>query len=236
MKTLFYVMLATLGCSLLLGTGCESSGVGTAVDAAVNSPVLPSAREITLSDRVELTNIYDTTVPDVADPDKLRTTMATERLLFKYDDAGVPHAFKRIERNIKRDFWYHWARQAYTQPIQNPKVTFNTDQAMILETLGKPDWIRKTFRSLENDKVQEWIYAEENKLYQFINGRLVYDGPFTDYEQTLIRLGYPDDATYTLDNGKMLIATFSYRNHFWGMRQDEFHFIDGVLVQSIEGY
>lgn len=153
----------------------------------------------------------------------------------RYDAAGIPHSFKRHEQFPQRDFLHHFVRRAYRKPAVwfGPKE--GTDPAVTFKQWGKPDWIRKPFRSFQNERVKEWIYLDKQRIFQFTGGQLVYEGPLTDYEQCLIARGYPDRTEQTFVETGTDGQIFVYTKVFapW---LEEFHFVNGMVLQSQEGY
>ncbi|MCX7766259.1 MAG: hypothetical protein N2246_06105, partial [Candidatus Sumerlaeia bacterium] len=45
------------------------------------------------------------------------------------------------------------------------------------------------------DRVQEWVYWDKQRVVQFVEGQLVWDGMLTDYEKVLILHGRPNKIT-----------------------------------------
>lgn len=152
----------------------------------------------------------------------------------RLDAGGVPHSFKRAEQYPQRDYYHHCVRKAYrkTNYMFEP---VGRDQELTVTQWGQPDWIRKPFRSLENEKVTEWLYLKENHLFQFIGTELVYDGPLTEYEQTLLARGFPDRTHMVLRENGEREDLFVYTRLFtpW---LEQFKFRDGRLIESQEGY
>jgi hypothetical protein len=164
-------------------------------------------------------------------------------IAFRYDAAGIPKSFKRVERFPQCDYVHHFVRQAYLKTGANfaPKdqtgqtsATAKSDQLLTFEEWGKPDYIRKPFRSLDNERVEEWIYLDRVHIFQFIGNQLVFEGPLSDYEQVLLRKGYPDKSFQTRYETGTDEDVFIYHTMF-AARLEEFHFMDGVLTQSQEG-
>jgi hypothetical protein len=109
-----------------------------------------------------------------------------------------------------------------------------TDQAATVKTWGRPDWVRKPFRSLEDERVSEWLYLDKGHIFQFVGEDLVFEGPLTDYEQTLLGRGYPDrDFSLRRENGERE-DLFLY-NRVFAPWLEEFKFRDGWIIQSQEG-
>lgn len=153
---------------------------------------------------------------------------------FRYDAAGVPQSIKRVERFPQRDFVHHFVRQAYFKPAEPFAPTPKTDQAVTFEEWGKPDWVRRPFRSLDNELVAEWVYLDRGHIFQFIGSQLVFEGPLTDYEQVLLRRGYPDRVLQTRLETGTNEDVFIYFAMF-SPRLEQFHFMNGTMTESQEG-
>jgi hypothetical protein len=155
-------------------------------------------------------------------------------LVYRYDMAGIPHAFKRFEQCPQRDFLHHWMRKVYHKPPKTVSPREGADQGVTLKEWGKPDWIRKPFRSMHNELVEEWVYINKGRVFQFTGDKLVYEGPLTDYEQVLLYRGYPDRAIQLrMETGNDL-DVFIYRKVFSPVLE-EMHFVNGLLTQAQEG-
>jgi hypothetical protein len=159
---------------------------------------------------------------------------SVSRMPVRIGPGGIPTAFKRVERTPQRDFIHHWVRTAYLKPARNFAAPPKSDQASTMKELGAPDWMRKPFRSLQNERVEEWVYLDAGQMFQFVGTQRVFEGPLTDLEQKLIERGYPDwvQASYP-DSGNNL-DIFVYYNLFWPV-QEEFHFVNGQLTEFHEG-
>ena len=99
--------------------------------------------------------------------------------------------------------------------------------------------MRKPYRSIGDERVQEWIYLDRAHLFQFVGKQMVYEGPLKDYEQILIERGYPDRAVVSHEEGKMCVDVFFYTQIFNvypdSFKLDEYHFVNGNITQSQEG-
>lgn len=163
------------------------------------------------------------------------TVHVNQKPPFTYDYAGLPHTQKRIEASPELDYVTHWTRKAYVRPSEHLHGAPDPRFQLVLEQWGTPDWIRKTFTSLEGDRVDEWIYLDQARLFQFIGDTLVYEGPLTDYEQTLLRRGYPDTSITVQTAEGWRSDTFIY-NHLFMPRLEQYKFVDGMIVNSKEGF
>ncbi len=152
--------------------------------------------------------------------------------LLSHRGGGVS-AFKRIERHAERDFIHHITRQAYRRMPINTRM-LSPEQLTIVEAWGEPDYVRKPFRSLDGEKVREWIYLEDRTLFQFVGGEVAYEGPLTDFEDLLIRYGYPDHLVTTVGETGIVRTVMVYRHVFGGTPLATYNLHDGQLVQIAE--
>ena len=158
------------------------------------------------------------------------------RRIAQVDDSGNPIQVKRMDRHPEFDYWYHWSRTAYRHPaalhFPQPAV-----QATILEQWGDPAWVR-TFHSLDNEEVSEWLYPDLDEMFQFVGDSLVYQAPIGDVERVLLRRGFPDMATVMTNDGERSVEVYYYTPLFgppFGVPLEDFHFNNGQLTQSKEG-
>ena len=112
-----------------------------------------------------------------------------------YRRSGDITTFKRYERHAERDFLHHFTRTAYRPPRASLKGS-HLDQETIIETWGRPDYVRKSFLSLQGDRIEEWLYLDRQRVMQFVKGALIFDGPLTDLEQLYLQYGYPDRVAF----------------------------------------
>ena len=158
----------------------------------------------------------------------------TAKIQYRYDADGTPVSFRRCERNITRDFLHHFSRQAYRRPAPGMDRSLSADQKPIVDQLGLPDWVRRPFVSYQGERVDEWICLDAMQVFQFIGGKMVFQGPLTDYEQVLLRHGYPSHMiSNSADTGHQ-IDLFIYDDVFRPSIQ-QFYFVDGTIKQMQEG-
>lgn len=155
-------------------------------------------------------------------------------LIERYDSHGEAYLYKRFERQPVQDFWHHWTSAAYMRPTAKAVERVGRDGIGLVEQLGEPDWIRRPFKSIAGLKVDEWIYLSEDRLFQFAEGQLIFEGFVTDYERILLERGYPDKANVISTEDNMRIDVFYYRHMFWA-QLDQYHFVNGQINQSQEG-
>jgi hypothetical protein len=151
-------------------------------------------------------------------------------------EGGQPEQFKRYELHPQRDFIHHWTRKAYLepQPWKFEKSGVTPDQRLIVEEWGVPDAIRKPFKSIDGNHVEEWLYYDQQTVYQFIGGEVVYEGPMTDFEWVLVNRGYPDRAETLRENAGRVLSVLVYSRVFTP-HLEEFKFVNGELIQAQTG-
>lgn len=109
-------------------------------------------------------------------------------------------------------------------------------QIKILREWGQPDYIRGPYKSTRNDFIIEWAYHQANRLFQFADARMVYEGPLTDQERTAIVYGAPEETivNYLVPNIKR--ETWIYRPVFLSGigRERLFSFANGEMIYHQE--
>jgi len=128
-----------------------------------------------------------------------------------YDVAGEPIMRKRYAKRVAVDHFYRFRSTAYWSALDSDfSRRLSLDQEKLLADLGRPDLVRRPFRSCDNERVDEWVYLQTQRLAQLVGGQLVYEGPLTDYERVLIQYGYPDRARETMRTGGSRCLLWSY--------------------------
>ncbi len=162
----------------------------------------------------------------------LASGCSTVRLKAAIGPNGEPIQFKRYERYAARDFMHHFSRSIYSRPGFYFKAD-GDDQSATVAEWGRPDFIRR-FRSMNGEKVREWVYADKPMIMQFVGGELVFAGPVSDLERTFLTFGRPDNyEVYKTDAGGTNM-NFVYQG-FWFRRLEDFKFNNDKLVFSSEG-
>ena len=159
---------------------------------------------------------------------------AGSRPQFTYLSSGEITEFKRLERYPQRDFIHHFSRTAYREHDEKAKSA-GPDFETIIEQWGPPDYVRKPFQSLEGDRVEEWIYLDEQRLFQFVANELVYDGPVTEFELLFLRLGYPNRVFTTIGDSGIVRSVLFYRTIFMPWRMETYSLANGWIVHADEG-
>lgn len=160
----------------------------------------------------------------------------TSPLIQRIDPGGIPYRAKRIEQYPQRDYLHHCVRTVYNRPDHcfTMFTPLGDSQVATVNEWGRPDWVRKPFRSLENDRVVEWVYIDKRHVFQFVGTDLVFEGPLTDYEQTLLIRGVPDRCLMVLRENGEREDVFIY-NRLFTPWLEQFKFRDGYIIQSQEG-
>jgi hypothetical protein len=152
-----------------------------------------------------------------------------------YHPTGEITTFKRYERYPQRDFFHRFVRKAY-QPPQDRDFDFaRPDQQHLLDAWGRPDYIRKRFQSLEDERVEEWVYLDQQYMFQFVDHRIVYEGELTDLEQLLIRKGYPDRLETSLGESGIPRHALIYWNIFLPGRLETYGLSNGWIAHHHDG-
>jgi hypothetical protein len=115
------------------------------------------------------------------------------------------------------------------------KDNLTPDQQRVLAQWGQPDWLRGPFRTTRGDTATEWLYERQNRIFQWVDGELVYQGPVTDVERTMLVHGAPTHVIITYLEPNTRRETFIYRDTFRSMgREKVFSFSNGRLIFSQE--
>jgi len=124
--------------------------------------------------------------------------------------------------------------QVYARPAADFEAALSDEQRPIVEQYGRPDWVRRPFRSFQAELVNEWIYLDRAQVFQFIGGELIFQGPLTDYEQILLRHGYPDRSIDISEESGRQIDVLVYTGIFLPSLQ-QYYLANGKIVQMQEG-
>ena len=154
-------------------------------------------------------------------------------LFIHYDLDGNPIQEKRYRKYLTRDFKNRWFKHAYKKNNSTgPHYLLSPDQKVIKERYGAPDYISPKFISMKNDYVREWLYWEEGIIFQFVNRRLIFEGPLSDSERILVLYGYPDYSVI-YQSGKDYTREVLYYHPIIGLSEKCFSFVNGKLVDSV---
>lgn len=151
----------------------------------------------------------------------------------QFAEPGILATFKRYERNAERDFLHRWQRTAYRLADVGDWGP-ESDQGIVLGEWGAPDYTRD-FDSMQNEDVVEWVFIDEQAIFQFVYGDLVYDGALTDYEMLLLQHGYPDTMVTEINDQGNVRHAFYYDSIFWPSRMDVYNLTNGWITLKQEG-
>lgn len=126
--------------------------------------------------------------------------------------------------------------QLQTYPGGRQCRPLSEQQIKILREWGEPDYIRGPYKSTRNDFIIEWAYHQSNRLFQFADAKMVYEGPLTDQERIAITYGAPQDTLNSYLEPNIKRETWIYRPYFMsGLgRERIFSFSNGELVYRQE--
>lgn len=142
---------------------------------------------------------------------------------------------KRLAKHHHIDYVTRFTSACYFHGSKRPLKAgkLSEDESRVFEEYGQPEFQRYAFTSQFDEKTREWLYMEEDLLFQFIGGQLVYTGEVTDYERILTRRGYPDKYLYSITDLNPVRQVLIYRE-FLGDRVAVYGFADGRLVTRNE--
>lgn len=129
----------------------------------------------------------------------------------------------------------HWTRGCKLK--REPDEILSQQQQAVLTAWGQPDYLRGPYRTTRNETVVEWAYHPLNRLFQWIDGVLVYQGPLTDRERTIITYGAPGEVMVSQVEPNIRRETWIYRPRtlfLTGGREQIYSFANGELIYSQE--
>lgn len=133
---------------------------------------------------------------------------------YRLDADGQPVAFKRFAAYDERDFINRFRAEAYFPRKDQVEGPLSDEQRGVLERHGMPDFIRYRFKASTNELVDQWAWWDRNVTVQFVQRELVWEGPLTDYDRTLIERGYPSRAKAMLFQPGQRRDIFEYEGIF----------------------
>ncbi|MCX7626621.1 MAG: hypothetical protein N2Z21_10505 [Candidatus Sumerlaeaceae bacterium] len=165
-----------------------------------------------------------------------------------FTDDGKPILIKRYPLN-NRATLLHFRKYPYfanTQGVEHiqrggrlkrqPENVLTEDQKAILRSWGQPDYLRGPYRSTRGDSVVEWVYHRLNHLFQFVDGVMVYEGPLTDQERTVLTYGLPREVLSSTVAPNIRRETWFYNSPWHPNKEMVFSFANGKLVFADENY
>lgn len=117
---------------------------------------------------------------------------------------------------------------------REPDEILSEVQKQILRDWGQPDYLRGPYKSTRGDSIIEWAYLPLNRLFQFVDREMVYEGPLTDQERTAITYGAPRDVFVSQVGPNIRREVWIYYPYFLTGRQRMYSFANGKLVYSQE--
>lgn len=169
---------------------------------------------------------------------------------FDYTPEGTPVMVRRFPYLETRDF-SPWKKYRYLENMDGAvkmmavlqtypggKVCrpMSEQQLKILREWGEPDYIRGPYKSTRNDFIIEWAYHQGNRVFQFADAQMVYEGPLTDMERTAIVYGAPQDTIISYMEPNIKRETWIYRPYFISGvgRERIFSFSNGEMIYRQE--
>ncbi len=149
--------------------------------------------------------------------------------LFEYDKEGKEVKLKRHAKNMEVNYITKWSKTVYKPNNRTLHFLLSPDQEETIKTYGQPEYIRKKYISTRKDVVREWAYPTQSLLFQFVKGKLVYDGELTDMEKVLILYGSPDKYYFEKLDPDLFRESFDYHSKFTN-ELEVFHFTNGKLI------
>jgi len=145
----------------------------------------------------------------------------------QYPNAGFPnytrYRFAANKRGVE-----HFTKGCKLK--REPDEILTEQQREILREWGQPDYLRGPYQSERNDSVIEWAYHRQNHIFQFVDREMVYEGPLTDADRTLITYGAPRNVQVFLAEPNIRRETFIYEPTFLAGHEMIFSFSNGKLV------
>ncbi len=124
-------------------------------------------------------------------------------------------------------YLYLYSTKKYTP------VSLSDDEKSIVARYGVPDCVRPPYTCLTGEKITDWLFLKDAVMFQFCDGRIVYQGPITDREIILMRFGYPNDILRFNSTFGPVRETLVYEN-FWKTNQSFFSLSDDKLTVGEE--
>ena len=148
---------------------------------------------------------------------------------WNYGGENPPSQYKRYPRNWAVDYFTRFRRVAFVKVTRPLEDFLSDDQRKWISDHGQPDYRQRTFLSRESEWVDAWAYLAKERLVQFVRGRVVYEGPLTDLERTMITYGYPRGVLFTQAEPDTEFVTFVYSRPF-DLEREVFAFANGKML------
>ncbi|MBX7247348.1 MAG: hypothetical protein K1X53_17780 [Candidatus Sumerlaeaceae bacterium] len=226
----------------MMGKKCALRGlvtlaVGSVAWAAFADPVPPAP--VNSTDTKSGERVFQYTPSQINPPrpkydytDNGQTIMVRRYPLYKIRDIQSMTAYKYVDNKNGVEH-YEKGRKLKRQPND----ILSEQQKEILAKWGQPEYLRGPYTSSRGDSVIEWAYLPLNHVFQFVDRTMVFEGPLTDAERTIIQHGQPSDVLVTQVEPNVRRETYIYRkNRPWAILEYEFvySFANGKLLYSQE--
>ncbi|MEQ8822112.1 MAG: hypothetical protein RLY93_17890 [Sumerlaeia bacterium] len=142
---------------------------------------------------------------------------------------GEPEQFRRYTGRPAADFIVRFDRRAFEKTDAMKDSMLTADKRDVLDRHGQPDYAREGVDAHRDEIFDEWAYWDRNTIVQFIEGKLVYEGPLLDSDRYLITYGYPSKAYFQQYETGPVRETWVYEG-FWRVKNRSVSFSDGSLV------
>jgi hypothetical protein len=141
---------------------------------------------------------------------------------------------KRYPKYPRYKELFFWKTKEYHKNDKQLTWMLSDDQKNILEQYGQPDYIRRVYFSTRRDRVHEWLYWDEHRVVQFVQGTLVWEGQITDLEKTLLLYGRPTVMHYSTSEELQTRFVWVEYRRWLGKRERYFFFINDRLIHGKE--
>ncbi len=153
----------------------------------------------------------------------------------RFDVDPVTEKPTMVKRYPKYPAWqelFFWRTKEYRKNTKELSYLLSDEQEDLISRYGQPDYIRRTFFSTRGDRVHEWLFWDDQRVAQFVQGQVVWEGQLTDLEKVLLLYGRPGTfkmtRTKTLDTSKIFIR---YPRWF-GMRIHSFYLVNDRMIMG----
>lgn len=162
---------------------------------------------------------------------------------YDYTPDGRPVMEKRYDSNLTKTF-FGMRKFPYKSNVKGLKSQskgkvwvrqanniLSDMQKDVLGEWGQPDYLRGPYRSTRGDQVNEWAYVQANHIFQFVGCVMVYEGPLTDQDRTLITYGVPSERTVTQSEPGIRHEFWIYRPWYaTSLNEKLFKFANGKMI------
>ncbi len=148
---------------------------------------------------------------------------------FEYGPDGEKIQFKRYEKHLDLNYVHNISPVVYTPATALPlSPMLSEEENEVLRVHGTPDYVRGEYLSESRETVTDWVYYEKDRIFQFVEGQLVYEDGLTDYDKTLIRRGRPSESLSPTNEVGHRLDILRYQNRITD-KIDEYVFRNGQI-------